>query len=236
MPRGDVTLVCFPHAGGAATTYIPLSQHLAPELDVVAVQYPGRQDRRHEPPIAQLPRLAELIATALLPDLSGPYAFFGHSMGALVAYETARVLREQGARRPERLFLSARGAPGDRPDPGDAMTDADVLTTVGRLGGRGTEALSDPEMRAMVLPALQADYRALAAYAHLPGAPLNCAVSVLTGDADPVVHTEAALGWRTLFAGEFRAHRFVGGHFYLEEEVAAVAALVRADLRRPSAG
>src|SRR6059058_3650797 len=84
-----VRLICFPHAGGSASAYVPLARALAPEVEVLAVQYPGRQDRRHEPPIEDVNRLADLAADVLPTDSARPYALFGHSMGALVAYETA---------------------------------------------------------------------------------------------------------------------------------------------------
>lgn len=236
-PRdGGLPLFCFPHAGGSASAYVPLARRLAPEVDVLAVQYPGRQDRRREEPVTSLPRLAALVAEAALPQLTGPYAFFGHSMGASLAHETACALRDRGAPPPQRLFLSGRGAPGPRPAPSDVLDDDEaIVSMVGRLGGRGAEALADPELTAMALPALRADYRALGAYTPSSGAPLECPVSVLVGDADPVVSLESALGWRDSFAGEFRAHSFPGGHFYLDAEVDSVRDVVAADLLRPAA-
>jgi surfactin synthase thioesterase subunit len=247
-PEPDaLRLICFPHAGGAASAYQPLSRRLRPHVEVRAVQYPGRQDRRRETPVADIGELAAVVAGKLeaeaeaeagggAGDAAAPFAFFGHSMGALVAYETARILEERGALSPRRLFLSARGAPGPRRSPHDVLPDDDaILAAVRRLGGTGVALLDDPELVAMVLPALRADYAALAAYSWTPGEPLRTPVTVLCGDADPVVSVEEASGWRAFTRAETEVRVFPGGHFYVDQRLDDVAEVVLRGVRSASA-
>ncbi|MEJ8668346.1 MULTISPECIES: thioesterase II family protein [unclassified Streptomyces] len=237
-PEPDaLRLICFPHAGGAASAYRPLSRQLKPHIEVRAVQYPGRQDRRHEPPAAGIRELAAVVAGKLEDDDgAAPFAFFGHSMGALVAYETARLLEQRGARPPRRLFLSARAAPGPTPRPHDQLADdAAILTAVRRLGGTGAALFDDPELVAMVLPALRADYAALAGYSWTPGEPLQAPVTVLCGDADPVVSVAEADGWRTYTRAETEVRVFPGGHFYLDQWLGDVAEVVLSGVGSASA-
>ncbi|MFF8016624.1 alpha/beta fold hydrolase [Streptomyces sp. NPDC007929] len=237
-PEPDaLRLICFPHAGGAASAYQPLSRRLRPHVEVRAVQYPGRQDRRTETPVADIKELAALVAGKLQDDeTAAPFAFFGHSMGALVAYETARILEERGAASPRRLFLSARGAPGPRRSPHDVLPDDEaILTAVRRLGGTGVTLLDDPELVAMVLPALRADYAALAAYSWTPREPLSTPLTVLCGDADPVVSVEEACGWLEFTSAETEVRILPGGHFYVDRCLGDVAEVVLRGVRSTSA-
>ncbi|AZQ72791.1 thioesterase [Streptomyces luteoverticillatus] len=227
-PQDGPRLVCFPHAGGAASAFVPLSRTLAPAVDVVAVQYPGRQDRHQEPPVDDIARLADRLAEEMSAlDDRRPFAFLGHSMGAVLAYETARRLEQRSAPGPERLFLSGRGAPTAAPSPHDQVrTDAHVLSAIRRLGGTTGGVFQDPDLLAMVMPALRADYRAIGAYAWTPGAPLNVPFTVLIGDNDPVVTVEEASDWRGFSAARTDVHVFSGGHFYLDHHTREVADLV----------
>ncbi|MFC8173448.1 MULTISPECIES: thioesterase II family protein [unclassified Streptomyces] len=224
-------LVCFPHAGGAATAYARLARTLPADLDVVAVQYPGRQDRYREEPFTALAPLVEAVAGELARGVAAepdrPYALFGHSMGALVAFETARLLARDGVPAPERLFLSGRGAPETRPSPfTGTFDDADVLAEVRRLNGTAPSMLDNPEVLEMVLPALRADYRALSAYRWEGGEPLPVPVTALIGDGDPMVPVADAEAWRAHTTGAFDLKVFTGGHFYLDDHLAGVAGAV----------
>ncbi|MFG3409648.1 thioesterase II family protein [Streptomyces sp. NPDC048142] len=221
------TLLCFPHAGGAASTYTSLSRALASEVEVLAVQYPGRQDRRRQGPLTSIDALADALTEVVRSELHGPFAFFGHSMGAVIAYETARRLSERRASTPVRMFLSARGAPGVVPNPRDRIaTDAELLAAVRRLGGTATALLDDPEVREMVMPALRADYRALATYVWRPGEPLAMPFTVMAGDSDPVVTVAEASAWRDFTTADTTIDVFPGGHFYLDGQLLDVARAV----------
>ncbi|MGV9282804.1 thioesterase II family protein [Streptomyces sp. NPDC003730] len=228
---GDVRLVCFPHAGGAVTSFAGLARALAPDIEVLGVQYPGRQDRHREQPVEEIGRMAEAVGEELGTLLADgrPCAFLGHSIGALVAFEAAQWLR--GARSSKdltHLFASGRAAPSAGPRPGDLLSrDDELLTELHRLGGVGEEILNDPEMISMIMPVVRADYRALASYRMTPGASLDCPVTVLTGEADPIVSPREAARWEELTSAGSRLHVFPGGHFYLQDQVPRVAAVVR---------
>ncbi|MFE2499527.1 thioesterase II family protein [Streptomyces scopuliridis] len=234
---GSPRLICFPHAGGAASAYAGLARLLAPHFDVLAVQYPGRQDRRRETPERGITSLAGRIAARLLEGGPGPYVFFGHSMGALVAYETARTLQRWGSTGPDRLFLSGRGAPGMTPSPHDQLDgDGAILAAVRRLGGTDAAVLDDPELLDMALPPLRADYAALASYRWGRDPALDIPVTVLVGADDPVVPVEAADGWRERTTLESELLVFPGGHFYLGGQLGEVAEVMvdRAGVRTRS--
>ncbi|MFE2556374.1 thioesterase II family protein [Streptomyces sp. NPDC055103] len=227
---GDAArLICFPHAGGAASAYFALARALAPHVEVVAVQYPGRHDRRREPAVTDLRLLAGLVTEALgVPDR--PYALFGHSMGAIVAHETARLLAGRPGPGPLRLFLSGRGAPSAALRETGPRDDAALLAEIRRLGGTDGARLDDPDLLELALPVLRADYAALGGYRWTGGPPLDTPVSVLVGAADPLVPPGRAEAWREHTTGPFELRVFPGGHFYLGDATEEVAGLVTAAL------
>lgn len=232
-PPSAPRLVCFPHVGGAASSYVALSRALAPRVEVLALQYPARQDRRHEPHPGSIPALADGIAAALRTALDGrPYAFFGHSMGAVLAYETARRLTAAGAPGPVRLFASARRAPSvARAEAVHLKDDAGLLAEIRRLSGTGTEVLEDEELLALALPVIRADYRAIETYRHIPGAPLTCPVTVFAGDSDTETDTpDLVAEWAGLTTAGTDLRGFPGGHFYLDGLTGEVAAEITARL------
>ena len=225
-----IRLICFPHAGGAATYYRPLSRFLATDLEVLAVQYPGRQDRRLEPCIDNVEKLADSVAGVLSTADLGPYAFFGHSMGATVAFETARRL-ERTACGPVWLFASGRRPPSaHETETVHLRDDRSLVSELVRLGGMDQLLLQDDDVRAMVLPAIRADYRAIETYVYTPAQPLRCPITTLGGDTDPRVSRQELTGWTAHTAGECTQRVFSGGHFYLDAHWPAIAALVVATL------
>ncbi|MEV6020475.1 alpha/beta fold hydrolase [Streptomyces sp. NPDC051997] len=226
-------LVCFPHAGGSATAFKDLARALHPHVDVLCVQYPGRQDRYREEPFTALAPLAEAVADELAGELAAdgrPYALFGHSMGSLVAFETARLLARRQLPAPQRVFFSGRGGPDLRDSAYDLYDDADMLAEVRRLGGTDQSMLDDPDILELVLPALRADYRILGTYRALAGVPLTAPVTALIGDSDPIASVEDAHTWREHTTGDFTVKVFPGGHFYLFDQLDRVATAVTEDL------
>ncbi|WP_141576730.1 thioesterase II family protein [Actinomadura sp. WMMA1423] len=226
-------LVCLPHAGGAASYFFPVSRRLSPGVDVLAVQYPGRQDRRAEPPVDDLHGLADLVAAELLPWSRRPLALFGHSMGATLAFEVAARLEGEGAV-PAAVLASGRRSPTRHRDERVHLADdARLIADLRRLSGTSAEMLDDDEVLRMILPAVRADYRAAETYRRRPGTVLSCPVVALTGDDDPQVTREEAAAWRECTTGGFRLEIFPGGHFYLNDHAEALIGLISELLAAP---
>lgn len=222
-PGAPVRLVCLPHAGGAASYYRPLAMAAHPAAEVLAVQYPGRQDRAQEPQATEFTELVDRTTAALLPELDRPVALFGHSMGSLLAFEVAKRLERAGTP-PLVLFASAGVRPTDRrrQERLRSATDEELLADLSGLAGTEARLLDDADMRALFLPPLRADYRMLATY-EFDGSTVACPVVSLTGDADPRVPVADAAAWAGHTTGRFDLHVFPGGHFYLADQWADVA-------------
>ncbi|MER6254506.1 alpha/beta fold hydrolase [Streptomyces sp. NPDC001584] len=226
-PDAQFRLVCFPHAGGSATFYFPVAQALAPGLDVLAVQYPGRQDRRAETCLDDIYELADQVTEALLPWTDRPLALFGHSMGATVAYEVARNLERRGVA-PLGLLASGRRAPSCRRDEYVHQRDDEgLVAALKELSGTDAAVLGDEELLRMVLPAVRGDYKAVETYRHREGTRLGCPVTVLVGDSDPVTSLEEAAAWAEHTTGPCEVEVFAdGGHFYLNSQAKEVLKVV----------
>ncbi len=229
-PAAARRIVCFPHAGGSASFYHPLALAHAPASDVVVLQYPGRQDRRHEPGVVSIDDYAARIAEILAAEPALPTVYFGHSMGASIAFEVARVL-DGTAAEPRRLVVSGRRAPStSRTERVHERDDAGVLAEVKRLNGTDAAALEHDELLELILPAIRSDYRAVETYPPRPGVTVGCPITVLIGDDDPTSTVAEADRWREHTTAEFRLRVFSGGHFYLTEHAPAVNAELTAEL------
>ncbi|WP_326657858.1 thioesterase II family protein [Streptomyces sp. NBC_00385] len=227
-PEARTRLVCFPHAGGSATYYFPVARALSPAIDVLAIQYPGRQDRRQEPCVEDIEKLADLVVEELGPWKDLPLTLFGHSMGATLAFEVARRLEAAGTS-PVALFASGRRAPSRVRDERVHLADDDrLIADITQLSGTDAAVLGDPEILRMILPAIRSDYKAAETYRYRPGPPLGLDVVALVGDTDQQVTVDEAAGWREHTTGSFELKVFPGGHFYLDSHVAQVLDLIRA--------
>lgn len=212
-------LVCFPHAGGSASYYHPVSRQLSPKLDVLAIQYPGRQERRNEPCIEDIGELADRVTAELLPLADQPMAFFGHSMGAVVAFEVARRLPVP----PLVLFASGRRAPSSHRDETiHRESDQKLIDEVKRLGGTDSQILNDPELVSMVMPSLRGDYIAIMTYTCPAGVTIDSPIVTLIGDSDPHVTLDEGMRWKEHTSSSFEMKIFSGGHFYLNAHAADV--------------
>jgi surfactin synthase thioesterase subunit len=236
-PGSRVRLFCFPHAGGSASYYHPVSAALSPAVEVAAIQYPGRQDRRLEPCVEDIGTLAALVWDELRPRLADgtgrPVALFGHSMGAVVAFEVARLMERDTGTGPAVLFASGRRAPSRTRDENvSGRDDAGVVREMRDLGGTDSRLLADPELLEMILPALRSDYRAIEKYHRGTDARITAPISVLVGDTDPRTTPEEAHAWREHTTGEVEVHTYPGGHFYLERQQAAVLGTIRDTLAK----
>jgi pyochelin biosynthetic protein PchC len=222
-PYARQRLVCFPHAGGSASFFRDWGPAL-PSVEVHTVCYPGRAARIGDPPPTDLTALAEEIAAAVEP-LTGddlPVALFGHSMGSVVAFETARLLQARGAGLSHLYASGSRGPRLSRVRPegsADVYDDPDAVTAeLLALGGTDAELLADPDFRDLVLPYVLGDFRMFDAYEYRPEPRLTCPVTAIVGDADPQVSTVQSEAWREVTDGPFRHLTVPGDHFYLAHE------------------
>ncbi|MFG1954561.1 thioesterase II family protein [Micromonospora sp. NPDC048830] len=231
-------LVCFPHAGGSASFFLPMSRALSDDVQVLAVQYPGRGDRRSEPCVHTIEALADAVADELARRLDRPIALFGHSMGGLVAFEVARRLEVRG-RTPLALFVSGCRAPSRRRGQVVRLRDGeDVRAELERLGGTDPRLLDNRQALRAALPAMRNDYEAIDAYRLSSyAAPLSIPIHAYIGDSDPEVLPDEAVAWRRHTTGSFDLRTYPGGHFYLgSPEVDLASAIRTAMVASPATG
>lgn len=223
-PRAVLRLFCFPYGGGAARAYRPWRQTLPPEIDICAIQLPGRGNRLREPPLTKMAMAVELVGKEIVSLLDRPYAFFGHSMGAILAFEVARLLRRGGHQGPTHLFVSGHKAaqiPKTEPFTYN-LPDAEFIEELQRLNGTPTEVLEYPDMMQIMLPLLRADFESIQTYLYRHEPPLDCPITALGGLLDPDISRETLEPWREQTTAAFNLQMFPGDHFFLHKEQARV--------------
>lgn len=234
-PGSTHRLICFPYAGAGATAYAEWAALLPPEIELVAVQLPGRQNRIAEEPFRDTGPLIAALSYALAPVLDGPFAFFGHSGGAMLAYELANVLRGRGIRSPERLFLSAQPAPDAPGRPQwHRLPDEEFRAEVLTLGGIEPEIADDPDVMAELLPLLRADFGLWERHLPTPAAGLDCPITVLCGESDHRVPLASVAGWRACTTAGFDTQVYPGGHFYFLSATADVVSFIGRTMLDPA--
>jgi len=222
-------LVCFPHAGGGMNSFQAWRASLSAACELVTIKYPGRDTRWSEPLPHSLPALAGMIAGAVVALLDRPTVFYGHSMGALLAFEVARRLPRQGL---AHLFVAAHPAP-HLPYRGEAVSDLPAAELVERLramGGTPDAVLADAELLELLLPAIRADFAMCERYRFEPGPPLTVPITALGGDRDAHVAPGEVAAWREHTSVRFAHHRIAGGHFFSYEDCEAIVGNVEAEL------
>ena len=235
----SITVFCFPHAGGGASSYRNWGAAFTPAIAVKVLQLPGREYRFNEAPIALLADAVTDLQRQVLSEANGPFAFFGHSMGALLAYELSHRLRVLGKPEPLHLFVSACRAPQltQVDEPFSTLPNAAFVSELSRrYGGIPAQILADAEFLAAILPAIRADFTILHAYERAERPPLACPITAFGGLDDPIVRPDALEGWREQTAGTFELELFEGDHFYLQAQRAPLAASIAASLESNALG
>ena len=227
--QARLRLLCFPYAGGGVSVYRTWPERLPAEIEVWAIQLPGRDGRLHEPIPEALPALACAVAEGLGPQLDVPFACFGHSMGALHAFEFARALRRHGRAGPRHLFVSARRAPQlpRSESPLHALPEEDFIERLRqRYNSIPAAILAEPELLKLLLPIVRADFKMIELYQYLEDEPLDCPITAFGGTHDPWAQHNDLAAWQAQTRGSFEMQVFAGGHFYLQDKQAELLAAV----------
>ncbi|MFF4486635.1 thioesterase II family protein [Streptomyces sp. NPDC001544] len=233
---GRLRLFCFPYAGSGTRAFRGWAEELPDDMDVYGIQLPGRDNRLGERPLDDVTELLDELVPALEPYADGPFAFFGHSMGALLCWETARSMWRAHGLLPRHVFVSGCKPPpliGDRTGSGASApeySDAELIERIRALGGTPEEILQDAGLMSLVLPAFRGDCTMLARYRYVPGEPLPCPLTVFGGDRDPRAAPEELDGWAELVKEAPDVCLLPGGHFFLHTERKRLLAEISARL------
>lgn len=231
--RAQLRLFCFPYAGGGASLFRTWANDLPPEIDVWPVQLPGRESRMREAPFWRVRPLVAALASALWPHLAMPFAIFGHSMGALVAFELARYLRRQQGPRPVYLFVAGFRAP-QIPDPHPMyhqLPDDGFVAKLRDLEGTPEEVFQHAELMQLLLPVLRADFAVAETYVYTPEEPLECPITIFGGIQDHEARQAALAAWCTQTRASCNLHMLPGGHFFLQTAKTSLLQTIAEDLR-----
>jgi medium-chain acyl-[acyl-carrier-protein] hydrolase len=219
-PTAAMRLFCLPYAGGGAMIYRGWAASLPTTIELCPIQLPGRENRLGETVGGDIRAVAETIAGEILPFATKPFALFGHSMGALLAFELARALRRMGGPAPERLLLSAHRGPHVplRRTRLHTLSDAEFLRELQRLGGTPKEVFEHKDLLDMMLPTLRADFALCDGYVYTPEEKLDIPFVLYAGREDTEATPQEVESWRDHSAQSARMRIFPGGHFFLRSE------------------
>ncbi len=225
-------LFCFPYAGGSITVFRNWAKYLPSSIEICPIQLPGRGARFLEPSFQQITPLLSVICKKIEPFLDKPFAFFGHSLGGLIAYELAHRVRSKYSKQPIHLMVSACPAPGEINKHRSLckLSDKDLITELRQLKGTPMDLLENEELMALTLPTLRADFSLYESYNYTFHESLECPVTVLGGMQDHVISTGKLERWYRETTGEFSFYHFSGDHFFLHSEEAAVLTLIQQKL------
>jgi medium-chain acyl-[acyl-carrier-protein] hydrolase len=215
--QASLRLFCFSYAGGGALSFRSWADSLPQTIEVCAVDLPGRGTQIKLPPFTKVEPLLEAIASALIPHLDRPFAFFGHSMGGLLSFELTRLLRRKYARSPAHLFISGRPAPqiSLKKPPIHALPELSFLEELRRLQGTPEEVLANTELMQLLLPILRADFEVLETYIYSNESPLDCPITVFGGWRDREIDCDELEAWRKQTRTTFSLYMLPGDHFFI---------------------
>jgi medium-chain acyl-[acyl-carrier-protein] hydrolase len=228
-PAAALRLFCLPYAGGGASAYHGWGRLLPATIELCAIQLPGRETRRREPPYTDFGEAVAGLIDVACPLLDRPYALFGHSLGALLAFEMIRLLRRKGQPLPQQFFVSGRRSP-QLPEPFPPIArlpDSEFVAAIQeRYGGIPQAILQEPELMALFLPTLRADFRVLESHRYIAEPPLDCPIVVFGGREDSIATPLALRQWQVHTTADFCDRQFPGGHFYLQTQRAELVAAI----------
>jgi medium-chain acyl-[acyl-carrier-protein] hydrolase len=212
-------IFCLPFAGGGATAYYRWPSRVSDGIEVARVHLPGRETRLREPLFNRLESLVDTLVEELLPWIDGPFALFGHSMGALLVFELAREFRRRHGLLPSHLFVSGYRAPQLPPSelPFSHLPDEEFIDRVRRYGGLPELIAQNEELMEIFLPILRADFEMTETYVYRKELPLECPLTAFGGLSDPKMSREKILAWSVHTSMRFNTHFFPGGHFFLHD-------------------
>ena len=223
-------LFCLPHAGAGASAYARWQSAFGRSVAVHAIQLSGRENRIREAPVVN----PDSIATEILQSAEGPYALFGHSMGARLGFEVVRQLRTAGATLPEVLYVSGCRAPhvdGDGLLEGlSRVGDDEMVARLRAAGGLPDEVACEPELLELLLPTLRADFTWLDDYTYVESEPLPVRIVCFAGDRDRAAPVEEMRGWQRHTSARFALHLLPGGHFFVRDQLPELVRKIRASL------
>lgn len=227
-PQADLQLFCFPYAGAGASVFRTWADQPSSSIEVYAIQLPGRETRLREPPLSDMPTLVKALAPILTGCIDRPFAFFGHSLGALVSFELARYLQCHQKVLPQYLFASGRWAPqlSGRNPCLHTLPDAEFVTALRQYDGTPEAVLQNPELMEIFLPILRADLKLNETYQYLGTPPLNCPIAAFGGLDDEDVSCDDLAAWREQTKSAFSLHLFPGNHLYLKNQRSALLSII----------
>jgi medium-chain acyl-[acyl-carrier-protein] hydrolase len=215
--RAGVRLYCFPYAGGTASLYSGWSRLLPHSVEAIPIELPGRGKLIGEAPLRRVADLVDVLVERIASRSDAPFVLFGHSMGAIIAFEIARTLRRRRRPLPEHIFVSGRRAP--QTPPTDELTynlsEPDFIATLQRLNGTPKEVLEHSELMELMLPILRADFELVETYEYRDEAPLDCPITAFGGFEDTDVTRDLLKPWGDLTISRFELHMLPGDHFFV---------------------
>lgn len=233
-PQAALRLFCLPFAGGGASAYRAWANLLPESIEVCPIQLPGRENRLREPLFTRVGPLVEQLSRAVAPLLDRPFAIFGHSLGALIAFEWVRRLRRDGLPAPLCLFASARLAPHvrDPRPPASLMAADEFLAEVRKLNGTPAAVLASPELLAMLLPIMRADFAVNENYSYYEAPRLDVPLRAFGGSSDPKASRADLEQWGRHTGADFGVQMFAGDHFFITGQAQQVCAALAGELAR----
>jgi medium-chain acyl-[acyl-carrier-protein] hydrolase len=232
-PNAKLRLFCFPYAGGGSVVFYNWPNFFSPNIEVVAIRLPGRETRFTEKPFTRMPHLVSALIPVMQPLLNKPFAFFGHSMGARIAFEVTRALRKQHLPKPVHLFASGHIAPHLPEKDLDLhlLPDQAFIEKIKEYDGIPGMILENPEILHFFLPMLRADIELIKTHRIAEEIPLDCPITAFGGTRDPKINEEEVKAWQAHTRSVFKWRMFSSGHFFIQGHQKELSALILDDLR-----